>query len=232
MHTCKQILEHTCGLCGGREATLVHQHPYRPIVGRRFLQCRHCGLIQAPFTDRLSPAAEKAEYDLHQNASTDPGYRRFLQRLMVPLHKLLGPMNPAAGTQSFSGLDFGSGPGPVLSTMLRELGYQCTDYDLFYAYHPQRLQQQYDFITATEVFEHLATPAEVMTMLIQCLRPQGLLAVMMQRPDEQPTFAQWGYIKDPTHISFYTNQALEFMSEHWSLTEIYRDRDVIIWRRR
>lgn len=128
------------------------------------------------------------------------------------------------------GLDFGCGPGPALSAMLREQGLACCDYDIFYAPQAERLQRVYDFVTATEVFEHLARPAEVLDQLISRIKPGGFLALMMQRPDEQDSFAHWGYLRDPTHISFYTNQALAFIADQWSLTESHRDRNVIIWQ--
>lgn len=185
------------------------------------MQCNHCGLIQVAHKDRLSPAAEKSIYDLHQNDPLQPEYRQFLQRLVVPLLTHL-----PSGAR---GLDFGCGPGPALASLLSELGYTCHNYDLYYAHEPALLQRPYNFITATEVFEHLAEPAEVLGMLTRCLVPGGVLAIMMQRPDEQPDFAKWGYLKDPTHITFYTNQSLEFIQQRFNLNEVYRDRDVLIF---
>ena len=223
-HSHSIIEAHTCGLCLQQEARLLHRNRHRPNAGRLFVKCAHCGLIQVPEAHRVSSAAEKAEYDLHQNDPEDPGYRKFLQRFIVPLAAQLD--------KAQSGLDFGCGPGPALSSMLSQLGYPCADYDLFYANDPARLQAQYDFITATEVFEHLAHPANVLDTLLTCLKSGGVLAVMMQRPDEQPDFTNWGYIKDPTHISFYTNQALSFLADRWLLTQVYRDRNVLIWRKR
>lgn len=216
-----------CGLCGHTGHTLIHTHQQRPLTGRQFMQCNHCQLIQVPPTQRYSSTDEKALYDLHQNAPDDMGYRNFLTQVSTPLHALL----VAAGKTSAQGLDFGAGPGPVLPSLLQSLGHRCEVYDLYYAPNPERLQHSYDFICATEVFEHLAQPQHVMQQLHACLNPNGLLAVMMQRPDEQTNFSTWGYLNDPTHISFYTESALNWLSNHWQLREVFRSKNVIIWQK-
>jgi len=51
--------------------------------------------------------------------SADPRYRRFLARLAEPLIAHL--------PKGARGLDFGCGPGPTLSLMLREAGFACAD---------------------------------------------------------------------------------------------------------
>lgn len=222
--------KHCCGLCSSQRASLFHQHLSRPIKGRRYYQCSDCGLIQVAQIDRLSLAEEKSVYDLHDNDPNDRRYRNFLSQLTTPLVTLLNEHQNTFSQQPLQGLDFGSGPGPTLSGMLREQGFNCFDYDIFYAPEAKRLLAEYEFITSTEVFEHLAKPAKVLDQLNTNLKPGGFLALMMQRPDEQDNFANWSYIKDPTHISFYTDQALDYIANQWSFRECYRDRNVIIWQ--
>ena len=72
-------------------------------------------------------------------------------------------------------------PGPALIAMGREAGYQMAGYDKFYADEPELLAQQYDFITSTEVIEHIATPRAVLERLWGCLKPGGLLVLQTQR---------------------------------------------------
>lgn len=219
-------MSYKCGLCGHTQASLYHTHTQRPLHGRRYWRCAQCQLVQVEVTERLNPQAEKALYDLHQNDPEDVGYQRFLAQLTQPLHQLLLAQHQPCAT----GLDFGAGPGPAIPQMLAALGHHCMVYDLYYANDPRKLDRTYDFICATEVFEHLAHPAAVLEQLLACLRPQGFLGVMMQRPDEQPDFAHWGYLNDPTHISFYTNPALCFIESNWPLTEVFRSNNVIIWQ--
>ena len=78
------------------------------------------------------------------------GYRAFLNRLAKPLKERLSPNS--------LGLDFGAGPGPTLSLMLQEAGHEMSIYDPFFSKNPSAMNQVYDFITATEVVEHLHHP--------------------------------------------------------------------------
>ncbi|WP_203434339.1 methyltransferase domain-containing protein [Nitrosococcus halophilus] len=96
---------------------------------------------------------------MHDNDPGDPAYRRFLSRLFKSVCARVAP--PARG------LDFGSGPGPTLSLMFTEAGYGMAIYDPFYAPDPAALRQTYDFVTASEVAEHLYAPGEVFTQLLQ-----------------------------------------------------------------
>ncbi len=116
----------------------------------------------APPECRLAEDRERAVYELHENSESDPGYRRFLTKLAEPL---LARMEPGA-----CGLDFGCGPGPALAKMLEEAGLAVALYDPFFYPDDRLLTQRYDFVTCTEVVEHLYQPAEVFQMLDRLLR--------------------------------------------------------------
>jgi 2-polyprenyl-3-methyl-5-hydroxy-6-metoxy-1,4-benzoquinol methylase len=141
------------------------------------------------------PAIERAEYDRHENAVDDPGYRRFLDRLAAPL---LARLSPGA-----RGLDYGCGPGPALAMMLGEAGHAVALYDPFYTPDPAPLCDTYDFITCTEVAEHFHRPAEEFDRLGMMLRPGGWLAVMTCFQTDDARFGGWHYRMDPTHVVFY-----------------------------
>ncbi len=143
------------------------------MAGKLYHRCRACELVWLDAAEHLEPAREKAVYDGHDNQVDDPRYRQFLQRAFGEVLSRLPP--PA------SGLDFGCGPGPALIAMGREAGYQMAGYDKFYADEPELLAQQYDFITSTEVIEHIATPRAVLDGLWGCLKPGGLLVLQTQR---------------------------------------------------
>ena len=72
-------MQPTCPLCNASNPTAFHQDNRRD-----YLRCRTCQLIFVPPDQHLSPTAEKAEYDLHQNSPNDLGYRQFLSRLFIP----------------------------------------------------------------------------------------------------------------------------------------------------
>ncbi len=189
---------------------------------RRYQRCDQCQITFVPEDYFLSETAEKAEYDLHLNSPNDQGYRKFLNRLALPMQQLIPPQS--------DGLDFGSGPGPTLSVMLEEAGYRMAIYDKFYANIAERLQQHYDFITATEVFEHLKSPQKTLNQLWQCLKPNGYLGIMTKLVRDRDAFAKWHYKNDLTHIIFFSRETFIWLAEQWHAELTFIDNDVIILR--
>jgi len=164
--------------------------------------------VFVPPAQHLSAADEKACYDLHDNQPGDPGYRRFLDRLFTPLNQRLAPNS--------LGLDFGCGPGPALAQMFEEAGHSVALYDPYYAPDESVLSAQYDFITLSEVVEHLAEPGKELDCLWNRLAPGGWLGIMTKRIRDQESFRTWHYIIDPTHIGFFSEATFQWLTEHWS----------------
>lgn len=162
-------------------------------------------------------------YDQHQNHRDDPRYRGFLSRLVTPLRARLQPAS--------CGLDFGCGPGPTLSVMLHELGVHCADYDPFYFNNVSLLDRRYDFIASSEVFEHLAAPGQVMQQLCRMLVPGGWLGVMTKRLSSIDALARWHYIRDPTHVSFFSNATFAWMGQHFGFDVHAVSPDVVLMQR-
>jgi SAM-dependent methyltransferase len=194
-----------CPLCAGGAA------PFGPGAARGALRCGTCALTFVPPERLLSPEAEKARYETHENRPDDPGYRAFLDRLLLPLSQRLSP--------GAEGLDFGCGPGPTASVMMRERGFAMTDYDPYFVPDEAALSRQYDFIVCTEVFEHLRRPAETIGLLDRLLRTNGVLAIMTALLADDDGFATWWYSQDPTHIVFYKEETLRWLaaSKGWGL---------------
>lgn len=189
-----------CPLCGQAQAenTPLFARDHR----RQYRRCQRCLLVWVPPAFFLSPEREKAEYDLHENSIHDPGYRRFLSRLADPLMRYLD-----AGAR---GLDFGCGPGPALASMLEERGCHLSLYDIFYYPDRRVLQARYDFITATEVVEHLHKPGDELARLWQRLRPGGVLGIMTKRVSDREAFLGWHYRNDPTHVCFFSAETFDW----------------------
>lgn len=188
-----------CPLCGST------RHYALPVADKLYGRCLDCALVFMAPVHRLDDATEKRVYDGHQNEVDDPGYRRFLMRAFGQVLAQI----PAPA----SGLDFGCGPGPALLAMGRESGYQMAGYDKFYADQPALLTRQYDFITSTEVIEHLAEPGAVLTQLWECLKPGGLLVLQTQRVLSDERFRHWRYRHDPTHIVFFADASFHWLAE-------------------
>ncbi|HDZ8963677.1 TPA: class I SAM-dependent methyltransferase [Aeromonas dhakensis] len=204
----------SCPLCCATDAYEL------PVAGKLYHRCRACELVWLDAAEHLDPAREKAVYDGHDNQVDDPRYRHFLQRAFGEVQRRLPP--PA------SGLDFGCGPGPALIAMGREAGYQMAGYDKFYADEPELLAQQYDFITSTEVIEHIATPRAVLETLWGCLKPGGLLVLQTQRVLGDERFRQWRYRHDPTHIVFFAEASFRTLAARWQAQVEFPHADVAV----
>jgi len=180
-------------------------------------------MTYVPPSQHLSPESEKAEYDKHQNSPDDAGYRKFLSRLFIPLQERLSPGS--------HGLDFGSGPGPTLSLMFEEAGHQVGLFDPFYAPDTQTLQGHYDFITASEVLEHLHDPAAELALLWSLLRPGAWLGIMTKLALDQSAFSRWHYKNDPTHVCFFSLQTMEWLAEKWQTEVQTIGKDVFLFQK-
>jgi 2-polyprenyl-3-methyl-5-hydroxy-6-metoxy-1,4-benzoquinol methylase len=187
---------------------------------RDYRQCADCALVYVPATQRLDAAAEKAEYDLHDNDPQDAGYRRFLSRLAEPL---LARLKPAR-----QGLDFGCGPGPTLSLMLAEAGHRVDHYDAFYADDRAVFGRRYDFITATEVVEHLHAPGEELQRLWDMLKPGGVLGLMTKLVIDAEAFAAWHYKNDRTHVCFFSRATFAWLAQRLGARLEIIGKDVIL----
>lgn len=213
-----------CPLClqvSNSEPWFVETRKY--LQGREHYSCEHCHLVFVPEPFHVSDDEALAVYNQHENNPHDPRYRKFLSRAAEPVERIM--------PKGSSGLDFGSGPGPTLSIMLNEAGMHCVDYDIFYANLPERLEQKYDFITSTEVFEHLPQPRQVLNQLVPLLNSNGLLVIMTQRPKAPEIYRQWTYILDPTHITFYREETFHWIAQHWDLELLEVHKDVVVFRK-
>ena len=191
-----------CPLCRGRTADRFFKD-----ARREYFRCRTCRLVSVPPEYHLSPEAERTEYDLHRNNPADRGYRQFLNRLFQPLNQVLAPQS--------KGLDFGCGPGSVLALMFREAGHKMAVYDPHYAPDASVLDDQYDFITASEVLEHLRAPGRELGELFAGLKPGGRLGVMTGLVRDQAAFTKWQYTRDLTHICFFSEYTFAWLGDAW-----------------
>jgi len=207
-----------CPLCSSNLTENLHQDS-----NREFLRCRHCDFVFVPKIYHLSEKDEKARYDSHNNDPEDDRYRNFLTQLLSPLQERM--------PKRASGLDFGSGPGPTLSLMLEECGYSVDLFDKFYARNKAVFDKQYDFITASEVVEHLRQPMVELNRLMTLLKSNGIFAIMTQILTPEIDFEQWYYKNDPSHIGFFSEKALNFLAEKWQAELYVISERVIIFKK-
>lgn len=173
---------------------------------RTYLLCRKCLLIFVHPSQLPSSQEEKDRYDTHNNSIHNEGYVRFLNRIIQPM---LGYLEPG-----MRGLDYGSGPGPVLSELVAREGLLCDNYDPIYA--PSQSTGPYDFVFSTETFEHFHRPARDLEVITSLLRPGGYLGVMTELWTSLEAFAKWSYTRDHTHVTFFNQRTFDVIAERFS----------------
>lgn len=208
----------TCPLC--KHATSVEFHRDKR---RSYQRCENCALVYVPHSEHVTPEAEKAIYDTHQNTVTDEGYLRFLSRTTEPLIARLDKPS--------DGLDFGCGPGPALNHLMERAGHNVALYDVFYYPNEAALKQQYDFVTCTEAIEHFCEPHKEWSLLVSLLKPGAYLAIMTKLVIDQERFKTWHYKNDVTHVSFFSRETFNFLAQQAGLAIEFIGSDVILFKR-
>ncbi len=213
-----------CILCDSEQVELFYEdtsEQYRST----YYTCGNCHLIFAPEEYRPTPEEELERYDTHENDPEDERYRAFLGQLFEPVEERLPPNS--------KGLDFGSGPGPTLNIMFEEQGHTMNIYDPFYADDPSVFEGTYDFITSTEVAEHLHNPRREFQRLWSCLRPGGYLGIMtkMAKTGDRSFFADWHYHLDNTHVTFYTKDTFRWLADKWGASVTFYGDNVVVFEK-
>ena len=209
--------QHICPLCGSLETGIFHRDRYRD-----YYACKICGMVHVPFVYHLSADKQKHRYDLHHNDPSDKGYRRFLSKLVDPLVERL--------ENGAEGLDYGSGPQPVLADMFSEKGYRMEIYDLYYAGNREVLTRQYDFLTCCETMEHFSEPKKEWEQFLAMVKKGGWIAIMTQMLEDTDDFARWHYINDETHVCFFSEKSFEWLGRKYGTEIIFESTSVVLCR--
>ncbi|BHH82805.1 class I SAM-dependent methyltransferase [Desulforhopalus sp. 52FAK] len=207
-----------CPLCSEEKVSLYHIDRLR-----RYYLCSNCRLVFVSPDFHLHPNQEKKEYDHHENSVTDEGYLKFLSRFSTPFLDTLGNCK--------AGLDYGCGPAPALAMQMERAGHSVALYDPMYRDDKSVLSNEYDFISSTEVVEHFRSPQTEFALLFDILKNGGLLGIMTKLIRDQTSFKSWHYIRDPTHICFYSEETFHFIAEKYGAEVSFIGNDVIFLRK-
>ncbi len=207
-----------CPLCQNNDSEL-----YEKDRVRWYHQCLKCFLLFVPSEYHVTFQAEKERYDCHNNDPKDLGYRKFLGQLAHPLAKFL--------RQPSHGIDFGSGPTPVLSELLEAEGFQMSNFDPFFANNPFLISRKYDFLTCSEVVEHFRNPQKEWKRMVDMVKKNGLIAIMTETFNEEIPFHSWYYKSDKTHICFYSEKTFEWIAKQFKLKTLYIKQPVRIFKK-
>jgi len=198
-----------CLLCDSEQI----EHFFTKPTGERYWQCRHCGCFFLEKEFHPNTQEEFDHYEKHNNDPNDEGYRRYVSPVYEAVLESYG-----AGAR---GLDYGSGPGPVLSVMLEEKGLHMDQWDPYYAKDELVLDEEYDFVICSEVAEHLHHPKESWEHMKSLLRPGSKLYVMTCLAPSIESFTDWYYHRDPTHVCFYTEKSMSFIRQLLAFKDVH-----------
>lgn len=187
-------------------------------VNTKLWHCNNCELIFKDPSERPSYDNEEQRYREHNNNDQNKGYVDFLKQAVNPALSFLAP--------EMTGLDFGCGPNPVLSTIVKQSGYDCLNYDPFF--FPDLPDERMDFIFATESFEHFFYPCREIKMITALLHPSGILTVMTHRWKELDNIASWWYVRDKTHVSFYHRKTFDYICSKYGYNILYDDGEKVL----
>ncbi len=199
----------TCPLCFNKEKFTHVEGP----ESKPYWMCNNCMLIFIEACSRPPVKVEKERYLTHNNGIQHKGYVDFLNQAIRPALPFLN--------KHMEGLDFGCGPVPTLSILLEQKGFSCKNYDpLFF---PELPGEKFDFVFATECFEHFFTPANEIALIKKLLKQNGCLIVMTQAWESIEAFPKWHYARDLTHVSFYHKQTFKYISKKYNFQAVEND---------
>ena len=174
-----------------------------------YYNCDTCKAIVKDEKYYLAAEEEKVIYETHNNDVNDTRYQKFTMPItnyviekFLPKHK---------------GLDFGSGTGPVISSMLMKKDYDIVQYDPFFAPNKDKLNNSYDYILSCEVFEHFYKPKMEIDRLISLLKANGMLLIMTLLYNDTIDFKTWNYRNDSTHVFIYRKETIEYIAKEKNL---------------
>lgn len=182
-----------------------------------FYDCNTCKAIVKDKQHHLTASEEKERYETHNNDVDDVRYQDFTSPITnYVIENFLS---------EHKGLDFGSGTGPVISSMLEKEGYNIVQYDPFFAPDKNTLNTMYDYIVSCEVFEHFYHPKTEIDRLISMLNSNGAILIMTLLYHDEMDFDTWFYKKDPTHVFLYRKETFEYIAKENKLKiDILTDR--------
>jgi len=177
----------------------------------------------------MSRESEEAHYMKHENDVHDPAYRSFVQ----PCTQFVRKMIP----KDRRGLDYGAGPGPVISSVLEESDYKMVKYDPFFSPDKSVLNDRYDFVVCSEVAEHFHDVQGEFKRMIQYVHPafladdgRGYLLIMTRLWDKGIDFEHWHYRRDPTHVFIYHKETMLWIAQWFGLELVLCESQFTVFR--
>jgi hypothetical protein len=101
-------------------------------------------------------------------------------------------------------------------------------YDPYYVPDSSVLKHSYDFISATEVVEHLYFPGDELSRLWSILAFGGTMGIMTKLVLDRQAFSRWHYKNDPTHVCFFSRQTWQWWAQEHHARLSFAAADVVL----
>ena len=175
-----------------------------------YWKCSNCALVFKDPSVFVSFEKEKARYETHNNDLRDQGYLKYLDKLFSLRDHNEGVV-----------LDYGCGPTKGLEALVEKQNLKkitVESYDPIF--FPMENIKKYDLVFASECFEHFYNPQEEIEKIFKLLNLKGTLLVSTELYDGK-NFKNWWYLKDPTHVVFYSEQTFQWLAETYNLDLLF-----------
>lgn len=190
-----------CPICGSETIRLLKNKR------RTFYRCASCFFAWADPASWPGEDVSRKRYDLHHNEGSE--YSDYLAKIIDRALFFAGHAERI--------LDWGSGPKPLASQILRERGFEVFSYDpLFSAQMPP--SSYFDLGLSIESAEHFKTPIDDFRTFTGAFKI-GALALIHTHiaPADDKAFLEWWYTEDITHVSFYSEECFYVIGKKLSL---------------
>lgn len=206
-----------CPLCSSKLASF----------SQKLEKCSLCELVVK--VNVVSKSEEKERYETHNNNVSDQNYLNYLDKLFNTLKKYADFKN---GDRV---LDFGCGPSKGLASLVESLDFdaeiEVCSYDPYFFNIDINSMKPFDVIYASECFEHFNNPKKTIKEILNVLKVGGILAVGTHFYDGDTDFSSWWYLKDKTHIVFYSSKTIEYISKVYGLKVLFQSKSQLILKK-
>lgn len=209
-----------CKLCNSNTTVISDDK-----TKKNYYRCLECDYIFMDEKHYLDAEFEKKHYDNHDNNLESLGYVKMFEKLIEEF--------VTSDTKDIKTvLDFGCGEGEVLPILLERKNIKCDKYDLYYFPEKVYEDKKYDLICSTEVIEHLANPLDTLKELLLHLNKDSYLLLMTYfHPSDDEQFLKWFYIKDMTHIGFFSMKTFKSLASKLNLEVVkHNNKNVVLFK--
>lgn len=183
---------------------------------RNYYECSNCASVHLNKNELLTFQEEERRYAMHNNDVEDVRYQQFVSPIS---NQIIQEQDKNA-----SGLDYGCGPGPVITHVLEQKGFSSIKlYDPYFFNHPKLLNATYQFIICCEVIEHFSHPKKEFKLMKSLLNTGGKFygkTELLYEGLNAEGFQKWWYKNDPTHCFFYSKKTLRFIAEAFQFSNL------------